>query len=163
MWEAPVKITSWLSSSSSRWEPSPSSLWWWEPSCARGERHRTRKSKTLANREHSNVCFTDKAPFSYLSSHLLWLFWLVFLIYMGPHSHSHFFFFYSAENERPQSPQTAPTNTREIPKTWNPLISGFTMRGWSSNPSTNLQSPTRSWQKLPYHVALRTSRQLTAA
>lgn len=42
-----MKIPSWSLSSSSQWEPSPSSWWWWGPSCAHDAPRPTRKSKTL--------------------------------------------------------------------------------------------------------------------
>lgn len=44
-----MKITSWSLSSSSQWEPSPSSWLWWGPSCALGAPRPTRKSKKLSH------------------------------------------------------------------------------------------------------------------
>lgn len=56
-----MKITSWSLSSSSQWEPLPSSWWWWGPSCAHGAPPPTRKSKkhrlTKVKKRYPNSSF----------------------------------------------------------------------------------------------------------
>lgn len=141
-WEATVKITSWSLSSSSQWEPSPSSWWWLGPFCAHGAPHPTRKSKKPSP-SAAPCCASSSLYFSQ-----------AFIISS---------MFPPAENVQHPSPQTAPINTKGTPKTWSHLIFGSTTRGWSSSPWISHQTPTLSWQKPLSPVPHRTSRRLTVA